>query len=118
MNFDWLDYIYLAESLLDSHNEAQLRTSASRAYYGLYGFARIKKGLQFIKGNDIHIQVINAYRDSKDKNEKKIGRILFQLRKSRMNADYHANISFSKNPDKTASLVRKAKDALKILGII
>jgi len=43
MSFDWIEYIYLAEKLLDKPEESSLRTSISRSYYGIFCIARKTK---------------------------------------------------------------------------
>jgi len=118
MNFNWIDFVFLAEELLNNQKEAHIRSSASRAYYGLFGIARNNKNLQNYEKADLHHKVISAYRDSKDENEKKVGRVLFQLRRSRNHADYHPHISFGANREKTEKLVAKAKYALELMGML
>lgn len=88
MSFDWKYYVYLAEDLLNRPEESCYRSSISRAYYGVFCLARNKKGYKGYTGTNIHWQVINEYKNSSDKNEQEIGRILDKLRKSRNDADY------------------------------
>lgn len=88
MSFDWKDYVYFAEELLNQAGEAPLRSSISRAYYGAFCIARNRKGYKNYKGTDIHWRVINEYKNSSDKEEQAIGLTLAELRRLRNNADY------------------------------
>ncbi|HHT9124250.1 MAG TPA: hypothetical protein ACFYD6_00355 [Candidatus Brocadiia bacterium] len=89
MSFDWKDYVYLADNLLNQTGESYLRSSISRAYYGVFCIARNRKGYKSYTGQDnIHWKVINEYKSSSNKNEQNIGRILDKLRKTRNDADY------------------------------
>lgn len=89
MSFDWKDYVYLAEELLGRQEESALRSSISRAYYGVFCIARNKKGYKNYTGSNVHLTVINAYKNSQDRNEQSIGQTLDKLRKSRNKADYN-----------------------------
>lgn len=99
MSFDWKDYVYLADELSGREEESCLRSSISRAYYGLFCLARNNKSYQNYvpkKGENIHWIVINAYKNSSDKNEQDIGRILDKLRRSRNGADYNEDRPINK----------------------
>jgi uncharacterized protein (UPF0332 family) len=106
MNFDWEDYLALAETLLEiskgtidckelDKQEAIFRSSISRAYYAAYHYA-----LDYLLANttfqlqnfDSHTAVINAYRTSVYRDRKAISQRLFQLKSYRIRADY--NLSF------------------------
>lgn len=97
MNFDWKDYVYLAEDLLKRSEESCLRSAISRAYYGVFGIARNIKGCKESARSNIHWKVINGYKSSGDKNERNIGRILDKLRRSRNDADYNEKKTISKS---------------------
>ena len=97
MSFDWKDYVYLAEDLLNQTEESYLRSSISRAYYGVFCMARNKKDYKNYTGSDnIHWKVINEYKSSSSRNEQNIGRILDSLRKSRNDADYNEDRPINK----------------------
>jgi len=121
MSFNWINYVYIAEGLQPKTEEAYIRCSISRAYYGVFCPARNIKGLKnYLKTKEdwepsIHIAVINAYRHSTYTNDKQIGVRLDTLRKLRVDADYNEDISLSK--DFADRAVIKAKDILKRLGI-
>jgi len=89
VSFGWKDYINLAEDLLDQSEESCFRSAVSRAYYGAFCIARNVKGFKDFTGANIHWKVINEYKNSSDKNERNIGRILDKLRRARNNADYN-----------------------------
>lgn len=93
MSFDWRDYVSLAEHLLNFTEEAYLRSSISRSYFGAFCIARDKRGYQDYKGKNgenIHWKVINEYRNSDNSRDQNIGRILDKLRRARNEADYDA----------------------------
>lgn len=105
MSFDWRDYVELAEDLLNETEESCYRTSVSRAYYGVFCTARNKKGYQNYQakwGENIHRIVIDVYKNSPDRSEKNIGRILDSLRRSRNDADYNENKLINKDYAKRA----------------
>lgn len=79
MSFDWKDYVYLAEELLNRTEESCYRSSISRAYYGVFCITRNLKGYGNYKpkkGENIHWVVINAYKNSSDRREKISGESL------------------------------------------
>jgi len=110
MSFDWKEYVYLAEDLLNRGEEACLRSSISRAYYGVYCSARNKKNYQHYKprrGENIHRIVIDSYKNSKNREEQKIGKNLDQLRRSRNHADYNEDWPIKKEYTERAIIVAK-----------
>jgi len=115
MSFNWIEYINLAEELLSKSDESSFRSSISRAYYGIFCTARKKKFYQKYTGSDIHWKVINEYWNSENRDERRIGRILAQLRKSRNYADYDEEITIKKTDAETA--LKFAKDILAIMQI-
>ena len=74
MSFAWLDYLMLAEALLQARTtlapeEACCRAASSRAYYAVYGAARTRardqEGLQLPATGDAHQLVITHYRQGR-----------------------------------------------------
>ncbi|MEW6409979.1 MAG: hypothetical protein AB1488_07690 [Nitrospirota bacterium] len=118
MSFNWKDYVYFAEELLSREEESCLRSSISRGYYGVFCITRNKKDYQNYKpksGENIHWVVINAYKNSSDRNEQNIGRILDKLRKSRNDADYDESRPIDRNL--AERMVVSAKQILTLMGI-
>ena len=116
MSFDWKDYIRLAENLITHNSEAYLRSGISRAYYGVFCITRNKAGFKNYKQPDVHREVINYYKDSKDQKKQKIGNILDQIRRFRNIADYDEDKPI--NSKLAQKVLIKSKDILKILGIL
>lgn len=94
MSFDWSNYLDLAQELHDnatnsSSEEANLRSSISRAYYGAYHKARLrlyqKWGISLPKGVIAHQQLRNEYAS---RNYRKISVTLDRMRYDRNRADY------------------------------
>ncbi|WP_448589768.1 HEPN domain-containing protein [Thermodesulfobium sp.] len=124
MDFDWKDYIKLAQKLYiesnkDSIEEAYNRSVISRSYYGIFCISRIKAGLESYKPSKetdpgTHKKVISYYKSSNKLDEKELGKILDELRKWRNDADYEGRKGIDKNAAERAIL--KANEALKLLG--
>ena len=97
MSFAWLDYLVLAEALLQARTtvapeEACCRAAVSRAYYAVYGVARKRArdqdGLQLPATGDAHQRVITHYRQGPSPLHQAIGNNLRRLRRARNRADY------------------------------
>jgi hypothetical protein len=97
MSFAWLDYLELAEALLQARTtlapeEACCRAAISRAYYAVYGAARTRArdqdGLQLPATGDAHQRVITHYRQGPSPLHRAIGNNLRRLRRARNRADY------------------------------
>lgn len=99
MTFDWNLYIELAKELLegqrgkDPYQEANLRSSISRAYYGIYGIARNRLEDQgtIVPDKDPHKHVREIYLGSPEGLEIRIGESLGRLLRRRNEADYEKN---------------------------
>ena len=115
MSFDWSSFVVLAENLLSNEEESYFRFSMSRAYYGVFCIARNSKGMKEYKGPYVHKAVISKFKDSNDRSERNIGRILDNLRKSRNDSDYNEDIIISK--DLAKRRLHQAKQILHIFRI-
>jgi uncharacterized protein (UPF0332 family) len=121
MSFNWKDYFDLAQELLKKSEECYLRSSISRAYYGVFCMARDKAGLKdyrpnFKKGEPgIHEKVISTYRNSLNREKKLAGRTLDTLRRSRNKADYNGDIIIKGDDAKRA--IQDASNVLNNLGV-
>ena len=110
MKFDWLEYLKLAEELVEGDtNEAKQRSAISRAYYAAFCYASnyLKDYLDFQPTGNEHKAVAEEFRtyDPKDKTMLGIGKDLKSLREARNKADYE---------DTFMSLGSKVKLALKL----
>src|SRR2546426_12426449 len=97
MSFPWLEYLVLAEALLQARTtlaseEACCRAAVSRAYYAVYGAARTQArdqdGLQLPATGDAHALVSTHYRQGPSPLHRAIGDNLRRLRRARNRADY------------------------------
>jgi uncharacterized protein (UPF0332 family) len=97
MSFAWLEYLVLAEALLQASTtlaseEACCRAAISRAYYAVYGAARLhahdQEGLHLPATAEAHQRVITHYRQGVSPLHRAIGDSLRQLRSARNRADY------------------------------
>ena len=105
MSFCWKDYIDLSNTLISSSKnntleKAYLRTSVSRAYYGIFCIAR--NYLRDIKNIQIRLQnthefVMNQFKFSNNLKEICIGNYLGNLRDDRNKADYGDNYQIDIN---------------------
>lgn len=116
MNFDWKEYVKIAEDLAKNQSESYLRSAISRAYYGIFCLSRNKKrfkNYKLEKGENIHWKVINEYKNSSSPNDKFVGKFLDDLRKERNDADYDEDKNINK--DLAERVIYKAKEILKML---
>jgi uncharacterized protein (UPF0332 family) len=102
VNFDWHEYFILAQELVNqtcgqsgifASNEAKLRCAISRAYYALH--CKTRNYLRDVEGDNnipndgrAHMYVINAFRNSRNRNRHTIGTNLNRLRRYRNEVDY------------------------------
>lgn len=135
MKFDWLNYLALAEKLLDEVTifldrdknssdrensellyEAKLRCAISRAYYSVFCLARnylrdIEEDYELKKSKEYgirpHRYVIDRFRRSNTKGYNNIGTSLERLLKMRHEVDYEDILPLN-------TLLSKAKSAVKI----
>jgi uncharacterized protein (UPF0332 family) len=120
MNFDWKEYLTLAERLQMDGGQACFRSSISRAYYAAFCIARDKVGLkdyepQRLGDVPIHKKVIFTLRDSKKMSEKETSLILDQLRKMRNDADYLAEMTVTS--DYVDRAISKSKEILQKISL-
>ena len=104
MNFDWKEYLVLAESLQENHgalasSEASLRSATSRAYYAAFqcalNFAKKEGFRPSFTGND-HGTVRKHFRNHKtNKTRNKISVELDRMYKNRGQADYDQDLRTS-----------------------
>lgn len=118
MSFCWKDYIDLSNTLIGSSKnntleKAYLRTSVSRAYYGVFciarNYLRDVKNIQ-IRSQNTHEFVINKFKFSTNLMEYYIGNYLISLRDERNKADYED--SYQIDTDKANSMLISANQAL------
>ena len=113
MSFNWTLFINLAEHLIEDHNpqmdDAWIRTSVSRCYYGLYGLASdfIKSEGIVLPSKDTHKFVREQYKNSSNKKLNKIGNGLGNLLLERKKADYYKSISITHTQSKLLFLLTK-----------
>ena len=103
MAFDWKNYISFAEELHNSRSdEAALRSSISRAYYGAFckvrNYCELKHAdsIRQAKGDGAHQKVIMVLKESTDSKEFSLGNTLHSLREKRNEADYDAHAKITK----------------------
>ena len=100
MGYNWEKYLELAKYLIDNSNkcdeEACLRTSLSRCYYGVRGVLckHLRTLNAFPRENNIFI---GYFKSSPDREIFQIGNKLYLLWYSRVNADYKDNFTLTKN---------------------
>lgn len=119
MSFDWKLYITLADELLNFHRttaleQAYLRSSISRSYYGVFCAARDRKGLQDFRGSKAHFKVITMYKNSASLLERQAGWILDELRRYRNRADYSTDTNVGR--DLASRALIKAQQVLNNLS--
>ena len=110
MSFEWNSFVDLADYLISDEikdiNEAHIRTSISRSYYGVYGVASDyaqEKGCKLPDKNQ-HAYVRDRYKLSNVPQVLKIGNRLGILFSDRKKADY------------IKTLILRRKDAKRVLS--
>lgn len=104
MNFDWSEYLNLAQELAGpptslSNEEARLRSAISRAYYAAFCKARNhlrdneNLSIRPPRGESTHQFVIRQFKFSSDASRRQIGTHLNRLRVDRNKADYDDTVS-------------------------
>ncbi|AZI27035.1 hypothetical protein EA772_17475 [Pedobacter sp. G11] len=99
MAFDWIKYLIVAENLKSSGTEESCRSGISRAYYAVFGRAKIFCINQSIvktkdlndNRNKIHSFLINSLVESDHPELFEIGKNIETLRVRRNDADYNAD---------------------------
>jgi uncharacterized protein (UPF0332 family) len=116
MTFDWTEYLKLANELAKRNDEASLRSSISRAYYGVFCIARNILGYKNYRGKDVHQKVISELKQNKDRLLRKSGWNLDELRRKRNDADYQEEKTFDKaNAEKMVNLAISIFATFKLL---
>lgn len=120
MMFDWIKFVMLARILLDSNDEEYIRSGISRYYYGAFGVIRRYlinvKGKYYLKSqsSDVHKDIIDELRLSRDTTENKLSELFNKLRKARNEADYDGELDinyfkkFLKDNDKDLEIISDA----------
>lgn len=101
MSFPWIDYLRLAEALIQARNtlapaEARYRAAISRAYYAAYGAARnhardYEHYMPIPAGRD-HDLVAKHYLEGPSRLHRQVGQTLQRLIVERHRADYDDDI--------------------------
>ena len=113
MTFRWREYVTLAEDLKERTDEAALRSSISRAYYGAFCISRNYLGLSHYKRGDVHQKVIDELNGSDDEEIFIAGQSLDILRKERNLADYDGIYDIAKVD--IGRLINKANRVIEII---
>jgi uncharacterized protein (UPF0332 family) len=116
MNFDWVDYISLADDLLNfpkKNEQSYLRAATSRAYYCAFCKARDFIGFKDYEEYDVHRKVIDAFISEGKTKYSQIGKKLKELKRDRIFADYRSDHIF--NLENTRKRLNIAKDILSLL---
>ena len=108
------EFIDSAESMLDAGTEISFRNAISRAYYGLYHFAKTKADEKawFDYVSSSHQGLIDRY---KNNGQTQISYVLADLHKVRCKADYEMDRSFDNvnteyNVDRCKKLIKKIEE--------
>ncbi len=88
--FDWSEYLKIADELSKRPEEACHRTAISRAYYAIFHLARmriIENRFYISQGQDSHKQIWEKF-DNPDKSCRKLYDMALRLKGKRQMADY------------------------------
>lgn len=103
MSFNCVDYLYLAQELLEQalsgtqpSDEAKLRSSISRAYYAAFhktrDYINNHTNTRVPRDGSAHVTVRDFFKGDIDGKKDKISRFLDYLLKNRTKADYDSNV--------------------------
>jgi hypothetical protein len=124
MNFDWTEYLNLAEIIYErrkslAHEEACMRTAISRGYYAAHGaacnFVETRKELELDHSGDNHSEVSTHFNRSPMRERMEIGNWLVRLRANRNKADYRNDMKENIIAMTVVSL-RKARELIVLLN--
>ncbi len=109
-DFDWHDYLRLAQQLAPLEDEAAKRTAISRAYYFMFHLAReraMRNGCKLSYAESSHKSVWDVYIRSPDTDCKSLGLEGSRLRERRNVADYDLPFK-GRLPDDVQDAIEKA----------
>jgi len=109
-----LPKIQVAETLHQQNTEESFRTSVSRTYYGAFCSLRNLYGLKGHTKSNVHREVIEKLKASKDNTEQRIGKYIEDLRRERNCADYDDEKSVDKKISERCII--KAKTIFQLLN--
>ena len=124
MSFNWSYFLVVAEALVQgaedsSPNEAIYRIAISRAYYAavctMRNYLRDKGELLPSDKADVHNEIADWLRKSKDSERQKIGNRLKQLRADRNSADYE-DVFYGVPKTVAAQAIQSAKRIIKYVS--
>ena len=95
MAFDWMKYLTLAKELARRPDEEAQRTAVSRAYYAVFGRARLRLQADgvVLPRQGAHEFVWNTFQNDTDPARQQIGIDGDRLKRVRRNADYDENFA-------------------------
>ena len=102
---DPLDFLAVANSLRDSDQESERRTSVGRSYFALFNHLRAKlSDIRSIPGHaDAHRAVAHYLTSANHQNLRRVGQSLRNLRSSRNIADYDLENAVGINASRAAA---------------
>jgi uncharacterized protein (UPF0332 family) len=111
MDFDWNNYLTLAESLARAADEASKRTSVSRAYYSAFHDAMIRaqQNCGPKEGGNSHQWCWDRYIYTQDENCNQLGIDGNRLKMKRHKADYEA-AKINRLDEFVAGVLKDARD--------
>ncbi|MBW6536889.1 MAG: hypothetical protein K0B11_17915 [Mariniphaga sp.] len=93
MSFSPQTFIKIAEEIkIMGNSEAHLRSFINRAYYGAFGYIKVKLNI-YSDGASVHREVYENLLRSPSRNKQIAGKNLQRLFKKRKQADYNYNIT-------------------------
>jgi hypothetical protein len=119
-DFNWAEYLQLAEELAKRKKEASLRTSLSRAYYYVFNIALIRaerNGFRLVRSESTHNQLWRLYSNSPVSDCIKLGEIAKRLKEKRERADYSQKVYLRIDED-VPEVLKDARDfALRLASL-
>ncbi len=101
--FDPVEFLDMAEELIEDRGEARARTSVGRAYYASFLCARGTAGLTGLKTPDVHRKVVRFLYAR----EPLAANLLHLLRRQRNHSDYDLQLAIGSSEAKESIKISK-----------
>jgi len=113
MKFDPLDFLIISKELQNGKSEAHFRSLINRAYYAAFGHIRNNLSISS-EGLSIHWEVISMLMNSKSIEQKKAGKKLELLFRTRKECDYKHHIVI--RPDQCGYCIKEAEQIIALFN--
>lgn len=115
MSFNPKEFIAISKELENGESEAHFRSIINRAYYGSFGYLKIRLPISS-NGSSVHQDVISFLKKSQDPECMKIRKKLEDLFKKRKEADYEYRNKITNND--CCFVIKEAEEIIRKFDLI